>query len=301
MRTKLICAAACILLGAANLAKAEYTMTNNGPAAVTATGANGALGTPAAGVLSPNGTLSTAVDSLGNLNADGTLTDINGVCGSELDILGGDTVPSQLNVSVAWRARNLNEQGQGTGASLPTGIKWLTSDVASVTINSTTLTTLSTPVAYAIQMSFNQSINDALDHSTAGQEFANGSLYLASMSTSGQWENAVSGVAQGSAATQIMQQYPTGLNMSLASFLKTYEISGTTLNDLVGSWGVDTTSMEAWAIVGLPSGAAVNQTTEFAVVPEPSSLALLAAGAIGLAVVALKRRRTCRSIRLAVC
>ncbi len=46
-------------------------------------------------------------------------------------------------------------------------------------------------------------------------------------------------------------------------------------NDMtLGDWGVDTTNHDVWAVV--------NHNSEFAVVPEPSTLVLLAAGALGV-------------------
>ncbi len=51
----------------------------------------------------------------------------------------------------------------------------------------------------------------------------------------------------------------------------------------LGDWGVNTASDTVWAVL--------NHNSEFAVTPEPSSLALLAAGAVALIGYRLKRRK----------
>ena len=56
-------------------------------------------------------------------------------------------------------------------------------------------------------------------------------------------------------------------------FLTDQYAKGFTLADLVGSWGVDLSKQESWAIVNNGSG-------QFAVVPEPATLVLLA-GSVG--------------------
>jgi len=55
------------------------------------------------------------------------------------------------------------------------------------------------------------------------------------------------------------------------------------LPDYIGSWGVDTGANLVWAVV--------NHNSEFAVVPEPCALALLATGLLGLLAYAWRRRK----------
>ena len=54
------------------------------------------------------------------------------------------------------------------------------------------------------------------------------------------------------------------------------------LDLLLGSWGVDLANHEAWAVI--------DHDADFAVVPEPGTLALLAAAAIGWLVYSRRRK-----------
>jgi hypothetical protein len=56
---------------------------------------------------------------------------------------------------------------------------------------------------------------------------------------------------------------------------------------LLGSWGVDTADDAVWAVVDTTGG-------EFAAVPEPGTLALLAAGAAALGL-AYRRRKVVKA------
>lgn len=124
---------------------------------------------------------------------------------------------------------------------------------------------------------------------------ANGQLYLGYRSADdGHWHNAVAtgftdgqiiGAGQGGQAVQDFQG-------SWQSFVAGPG-NGYALPQLLGSYGVDTANHTAWAVIdhnghfpGFGSG------MEFAVVtPEPGTLALLAAGAIGLVLVYRRRAK----------
>ncbi|MGA2066194.1 MAG: PEP-CTERM sorting domain-containing protein [Thermoguttaceae bacterium] len=221
--------------------------------------------------------LSSRVNPAGTLA--GGSTNIYGPVGSEADILDSTPVSSNTTVSMQWRARNAYEanqpgnSGPPSGGSLPSGSSWLASDVVTVGINSPGA---ASPLAYAVQMSFNNNINAHFDPgATALSEFQEGSLYLAQLTSNG-WTKAGTG---------------TGLNESLADFLNgtTPGLTGTNsanLLSLVGSWGVDTTSGQysAWAIM--------NHGGTLAVVPEPATVTLLlSAGGAALLLYRRSRRQ----------
>jgi hypothetical protein len=273
-----------------------------GNSALFAGGSNGAFGPALTGLVPQGFTLGsfTASPSAGGttysssplasrVNSAGTLagggTTMYGPVGSEAQILDSTTVGADTTVSMQWRPRSAYESGQpGSTAppvgALPSGIAWLTSDV--VRVGMSPAPSGSSPVVYAVQMSFDNRINQQLDGgATALQEFQKGSLYLADLTPGGKWEN-------------IGNEYnnpgaKTGVNESLADFLN-QELAGLSpidadamLRSLVGSWGVDTTpgQYSAWAIM--------NHGGTLAVVPEPASLMLLIPA--GVAVVFYCRRR----------
>ncbi len=88
------------------------------------------------------------------------------------------------------------------------------------------------------------------------------------------WENAVLGNFRNNATPQ-----EEGVVGSFATFQST--IGDTNIADYIGAWGYDPTGGDVWAVV--------NHNSEFAVVPEPSTIALAAMALLGT--VALRRKR----------
>ncbi len=102
---------------------------------------------------------------------------------------------------------------------------------------------------FVLQMSYD---SDALPGTSAADD----PLYLAWLDPlTGLWVNAVNGNVGINSGNYEVGAYPNG---------------DTTLGD----WGVNTANQTVWAVV--------NHDGEFAVVPEPSTMALLMAAAIGL-------------------
>ncbi|MGA2616300.1 MAG: PEP-CTERM sorting domain-containing protein [Thermoguttaceae bacterium] len=219
--------------------------------------------TPAASVTAPSSFGSTAKQQ----------AVLYGPVGSQAEIVSSDPLPAATTVTMQWRARTPSEAAAPgtTSPTLPSGVQWLTSDVVQI---------MGVPkgVDYALQMTFDNRINLALDGPISGT-VANEteSLYLAEWNGSG-WVNANTLGGHGADA-----QFE--VRSSLADFMAAHK--GDSLDSLLGSWGVDPNTNgtgigDSWAIVaGGGSGM-------FVVVPEPSTCLLAAAG---LALLALARRR----------
>ncbi len=125
---------------------------------------------------------------------------------------------------------------------------------------------------FVLQMTYNTSLLP-LGPGSEGVWASNQRLYLVCLDD-GEWENAVSG----------------NIGSSNDDFVGVGAWSGDTA---LGDWGVNTSNHTVWAVV--------NYDGDFAVVPEPSSLVLLGAGAAGVLGLAWRRRLANRAAKPTVC
>jgi hypothetical protein len=245
-------------------------------------------------------TLTSLVASAGSAGASSMTTGYNGTTrldnsslgptatvGSQCDILDSTALSGNSTVTMAWRNRNSVENGTMASSpteQLPSGVQWLTSDVVEIAgVPSST--------TYAMEMSFDDGINNVLD---SGAVAAVTGSYLAKMVTTGSvstWVNAALASTSGSLAQ-------TGVADTLSDFLANEYASHTNLTHdqlltaLAGSWGVSVVPGgvgSSWAIINGGGG-------DFAVVPEPSTFALLGAGFVGLIAYRVRRQKgRCKS------
>jgi hypothetical protein len=224
--------------------------------------------------------------------------------GASAAIIAGTFVPnanlSSTGITMQWRTRSQNEmvRGSSTTNELPSNSGYLASDVLQMSGQQP-------GNDFVLQMSFDNEFETPSDQVA---DIASGALYLGMLyDVNGQtgWTNAVklSGsmnpithrVTQTVVNTSAVGAYSwdaTGHSGpylgSFQSFLNsTYggqAYSTHSLDQLRGSWGVDTTNDTVWAVLDVGGGT-------FAVVPEPASIRLLAAGMLSLAVGFWWRRR----------
>ena len=217
-------------------------------------------------------------------------SNVTGTVGSDCDVIGGPTLSGSSLITMAWRARNADENGSafvnGNTAStnwssvLPAGVPALTSDIAEIS-------GMPVATAFAIQISYDDRINTFLNGSSGSATAED--AYLVKL-VNGKWVNAVSdnlttgGFAQTAVALPLENVYDSSGNLITEGFLEQQLALGHTMDDLVGSWGVDVANQESWSIVNNGGG-------DFAVVPEPSTFALLSAAAAGLLAYRIRRRQ----------
>jgi hypothetical protein len=200
--------------------------------------------------------------------------------GSEAEIVSsyyaGTGASPEGDVTMQWRARTAKEAhmllpDKSVGllpAVWPTdGPRWLTSDV--VRIGGTALTN---DVYYALQMTFDNRINLAFDgpvDGTIDNEWRQMFIGKLGDGEDGKWAPA------GDLAKGHYGNVAAGGDgfESLDDFLTASLVDGTTLEDLVGNWGVDKDAQKSWVIV---KGGGI-----FAVVPEPTAILMLVSATLG--------------------
>ena len=235
----------------------------------------------------------------------------NFVPGTNAAIIAGTYVSTGKPLTMQWRTRSQNEMDKGSSNfnNLPINSAYLASDVMQ-------LSGEQQGYDYVLQMDYSNEIESPSDQMF--DILANRDLFLGELAGEGtnraMWVNAVSENVSSHAANGEVQpavgayawQPSNSANYtgspsqpenqpylgSFASFLNsTYVEGGQThyyyehsLDQLRGTWGIDTSTDTAWAVLDVGDGI-------FAVVPEPASIRLLAGGMLSLAVGFWWRRR----------
>jgi len=208
------------------------------------------------------------------------------VLGSTATILTGSNSGAYVNggmtnVSMAWRVRTLQESSNAVSPPLPNRSSPLVSDVLNLTGMGNGAGEPVQTDPFALQMTY-----DAALLSNESAQAASGALSLAWFDpNTGFWENAITGDIFGADDTNNAALTEQNFHGSFAAFQAEF---GTNLTSYIGAWGVDTTQHDVWAVI--------DHNSQFAVVPEPSTLVLFGLGAIGLAGFSLQRTRSCRRI-----
>jgi hypothetical protein len=200
--------------------------------------------------------ISSTVDSgPGNLGSTAELT------------AGSNDSGSPTTVSMSWRDRATTETMPGCPSSpLPIGAGYLASDVVNLQgVNG----------IFALQMSYSPGVESAAD---AAYDGPHGDLYLGWFDPANQkWRNA---------ANRSLSLGPDSKGPFQGSFADFWsqQPSDAQLPSYLGDWGVDIDDHTAWAVLDGLNG-------QFAVVPEPGTMAMVAAGALAFLPLLWRRRK----------
>lgn len=201
--------------------------------------------------------------------------------GTTAEILWGtNSTGSDTSVDFAWRTRTQSETWEVEGGSPTSPPLWsphiggMVSDILDLSGMANDGSGEGETDIFVLQMSYVDILpyNEAYDAST-------GDIAIFYLNPNGggegipKWENAILGNFGENAS-----EPKTGVVLS------SWEDAGSPT--ALGTWGVDTTNNVAWAVL--------NHNSQFAVQPEPGTLALLGISGMGMAVAALRRKAKAR-------
>jgi autotransporter-associated beta strand protein len=257
--------------------------TYNGPTLINAgtlhLGASGDLSDLSEIRLAAGANFEREIPAGGNYAGRDLRTTFVGGLASKASLLAGNNISGGNEVvAMQWRTRNANET-YPSQTMPPIARAWcLVSDVVTVSGMAGGYGDPARTDAFALQVSYDPSQLVLAPGGTEESIAAGGCIYLAWLNPTGWngtdplWVNAGDGNF-GNNASLAQEGY-------FGSFADFEAVYGTDLNAYLGAWGVDTVTDVAWAVL--------NHNSDFAVVPEPATLALLALG--GLAMMARRKK-----------